>query len=198
MSRFLVVTWSDIIEMIFELARRIYASGTRIDVVVAVLRGGYIVAKVLSDLLGIDRIATLEIKFYRGISDRAERPIVIQPMTMDIKDKVVLVVDDVADSGRTLEVAVNLVRLHGAKEVYTATLFVKPKSIVIPDYYVEQTDKWIVFPWEYGETLRQLIEKGYDIDSAVKELNLHKILNNKMLKTLITIAKSSVSSTGKR
>lgn len=51
-----------------------------------------------------------------------------------------LIVDDIADTGITLRKCGNLYT--------TATLFYKPRSKVKPDFYVEETTKWIVFPWE--------------------------------------------------
>ncbi len=178
-EEFLVLGWNDIVQLCLELSRRIRGSGFHPDVVVAILRGGYVVAKIVSDLLNVDSLATLEIKFYRGIGEKAERPIVVQPLTRDVKDRKVLIVDDVADSGRTLQVAIDLVRLHGAKDVRTATLFYKPWSIVMPDYFVEQTRKWIVFPWEIGETIRNLLSKdALSPEEVLKLLNLDKKFGN--------------------
>lgn len=54
--------------------------------------------------------------------------------------KTVLVVDDIADTGKTLK---NFNVLFP-----TATLFYKPKSTVKPTFYIEETTNWIVFPWE--------------------------------------------------
>lgn len=54
----------------------------------------------------------VEVKFYKGIEERAERPIITQPLTADVKGKNILVVDDVVDSGRTLEIVTEQVRLR--------------------------------------------------------------------------------------
>lgn len=58
-----------------------------------------------------------------------------------------LIVDDIADSGRTL--------LHYTEndtqfnKYFIATMFYHKRSIVTPNYYkFEKTDKWIIFPWE--------------------------------------------------
>lgn len=61
----------------------------------------------------------------------------------------ILIIDDIADAGKTLE----YVRALLAKElpmatIKTATLFYKNRSVIKPDYYVEETGDWIVFPWE--------------------------------------------------
>lgn len=134
------------------------------DVIVGVLRGGYIVARVVADALGISDIGVVEVKFYKGIGEQAERPVITQPLTTEIRGRKVLIVDDVVDSGRTLEVVSEQVRLRGASEVRTAALYYKPRSIIKPDYLVVETDKWILFPWELGEFVRELMPaKGLEM-----------------------------------
>lgn len=51
-----------------------------------------------------------------------------------------LIVDDIADTGKTLKKCGSL--------YLTATLFYKPRSEIKPDFYIYETTKWIVFPWE--------------------------------------------------
>ncbi|MDK6028574.1 phosphoribosyltransferase [Ignisphaera sp. 4213-co] len=172
-----------------ELAEKIFLSGFRPSIVVAILRGGYIVAKLVSDYLGIDEIATTEIKFYRGIGEKGEKPIISTPLIRSIKDEKVLIVDDVADSGRTLQVAIDLVRIYGAKEVKTATLYLKPWSITVPDYYVAETRSWIVFPWEVSEILRELAKKLGGFEKAISILNLEKYYNKEIIERIVKIAK---------
>jgi hypothetical protein len=57
-----------------------------------------------------------------------------------------LVVDDVADTGETLALVKKLMDLH-CKEVRTAVLYSKPRSVIDPDYVWKRTDLWITFPW---------------------------------------------------
>jgi hypothetical protein len=186
---FLVLTWNDIAELTLELAEKVIDSGYRPDVAVAVLRGGYIVAKLLCDYLGVDSIATVEVKFYKGVGEKAERPVVITPITHDLRGRKVLIVDDVSDSGRTLQVVIDLARLHGAKEVRSATLYLKPWSITVPDYYVRETKSWIVFPWEVGEVLKELAKRFGGYENAVNMLKLEEYYNRKFIERVISIAK---------
>jgi hypothetical protein len=58
----------------------------------------------------------------------------------------VLLVDDVSDSGRTLALVLAMLR-ESAAEVRCATLYTKPRTVLIPDYTWRETDDWIVFPW---------------------------------------------------
>ena len=70
--------------------------------------------------------------------------------------KRVLVVDDVADSGKTLKMVMDLIDEHGLTldgsaavrvEARSAVIYKKPVSIIDPDYVWAHTDKWINFPW---------------------------------------------------
>ncbi len=160
----LVATWEDIHVGSLKLALMSLQDGYMPDVIVGVLRGGYIVARIVADALGVSDIGVVEVKFYKGIGEQAERPVITQPLTTEIRGRKVLIVDDVVDSGRTLEVVSEQVRLRGASEVRTAALYYKPRSIIRPDYLVVETSKWILFPWELGEFVRELMPaKGLEI-----------------------------------
>jgi len=78
----------------------------------------------------------------------------------DLSGKRVLVVDDVADDGGTLKGVVEFEVLpRNPLEVKTATLHMKPWCRFKPDYYVEATDAWIIYPWEKHEVVRQVAKK---------------------------------------
>jgi len=184
-EKFLTLNWNDIFSITIKLSKKIADSNFYPDLMVAILRGGYIVAKILADIMDVKTIETLEIKFYKAIGETAERPIVVRPPSESFLGKKVLIVDDVADSGRTLQTAVDLVRLLGAKEIKTATLFLKPWSITIPDYYVSETDHWIVFPWELGEVLRELTLKRVNTQNAIREIKLLEKFDETLVSELI-------------
>ncbi|HYQ80874.1 MAG TPA: phosphoribosyltransferase family protein, partial [Anaeromyxobacteraceae bacterium] len=66
----------------------------------------------------------------------------------DLRGKKVLVVDDVAQSGRTLEKARALARRAGAREVQAAVLVVRPGG-AHPEWYALETDELTLFGWDY-------------------------------------------------
>lgn len=172
-SDFLVLSWEDIFRLVRSLARKIYQSEYIPDVIVGIFRNGWIISRLIGDLIGVEEIGGIGIRFYRGVGETRERPLVTSAPTINIRDLRVLLVDDVSDSGRTLQVAIDLARLYGAREVRTATLYIKKRTMLIPDYYVEETDRWIVFPWEYGETIRELSQKIHgDLSiSSIKKIS---------------------------
>lgn len=60
----------------------------------------------------------------------------------------ILVVDDLVDSGKSIDFVINMLKKEVPATIKTATLFYKKRSTIKPDYYVEETEDWIVFPWE--------------------------------------------------
>lgn len=158
MVEFEVLSWNDIHKLTLVLAKKIVESGYMPDVIIGIMRGGWIPARILLDYLNIPTLATIEIKFYKGIGETRERPIIIHPLVVDIRNKRVLIVDDVVDTGKSMSIAIEMAKLGGAYSIKTAALVVKPWSILEPDYYAMKSDKWIVFPWEIRETIENILE----------------------------------------
>lgn len=163
-----VLPWHRFGEAARELAREVYDSGWMPDLVVAVARGGLIPAGTISYALGVKAMGTMNVEFYTDIEETLPDPIVLPPLldTSVLAGAKVLVVDDVADSGRTLDVVMNLLRQGSPKpsgessaaglqvqeeqlpsEARSAVLYTKPRSIITPDYSWRHTDRWISFPW---------------------------------------------------
>ncbi len=143
-----VFTWEDFGASSRELAKQIADSGWIPDVIIAVARGGLIPAGAISYALGTKVCGSLNVEFYSDIAETLPEPVVLPPLldTSALRDKKVLVADDVADSGKTLELTVAILRDTGA-EVRTACLYAKPTTVFEPDYVLRHTSKWIAFPW---------------------------------------------------
>jgi len=143
-----VLTWERFGVAIGELAATILADGFRPDIVLAVARGGLPVAGALAYALDVKNCFAMNVEFYTGVDERLEMPVVLPPTLdkVDITGARVLVADDVADTGKTLE----LVRSEVAEfvaDARIAVIYLKPWSIVIPEYVWHETDRWIDFPW---------------------------------------------------
>ncbi|MFQ5999968.1 MAG: phosphoribosyltransferase, partial [Candidatus Bathyarchaeia archaeon] len=156
---FEIPSWDQIYGLLLDLANKVRKAGFKPDVIVGVSRGGWPPARVMSDLLENPKLANVTAEFYVGVAETKGKPVITQPVSVPVRDKKVLVVDDVADTGESLR----LVRAHlgeqGASEVKIATIYYKPWSVVIPDYYEKETKSWIIFPWERKETVRKVVEK---------------------------------------
>jgi len=171
---FEIPTWDRIYEFLLSLAEKIREDKFKPDVIVGVSRGGWPPARVMSDLLENPEIANVKAEFYLGVAQTKGEPLITQPVSVSVRDKEVLLMDDVADTGKSLR----LVRAHlkekGATEVKIATIYYKPWSVVIPDYYAKETRSWIIFPWERKETIRNVIKRykkeGKSVEDAKDKL----------------------------
>ncbi len=151
-------TWDDIYEMLLSLYEKIIKDRFKPDVIVGISRGGLTPARVMCDLLGNANLANITVEFYVGVNKASSEPIITKPISMPVNGKDVLLFDDVADTGKSLCLAKKYLESNGTNCVKTAVIFYKPWSIITPDYYERKTRRWVVFPWERKETLRQLVE----------------------------------------
>lgn len=152
---FIAPTWDQLGHLCFKLGRLINSAEKKYDRVVVVAKGGLTWSRVLADYLNIPDIEVIRVKLYRGINKTFKKPEIIQPIKAKIRGEKILLFDDVADSGQTMEFVQGLLLKQGAKEVDTATLFFKSSSKTIPDFYDHQTDAWIVFPHEIREFIEE-------------------------------------------
>ena len=171
---FEIPSWDKIYRLLLRLAKTIQKTGFGPEIIVGVSRGGWPPARVMSDLLENPKLANVAAEFYVGVAETKGKPVITQPVSVSVKDKKVLVVDDVADTGESLRLVQSYLENQGAKEVKTATIYYKPWSTMVPDYYEKETRSWIIFPWERKETVRKAVEKcecqGNSVDTAKEKL----------------------------
>ena len=154
-----LISWNGVYNLSRRLAGKIRKAGYHPDIIIAIGRGGYMPARILSDHLGIMNLTSFKIEHYQGLH---KEPVarVRYPLAADTAGQQVLLVDDVSDSGDTFRVALDHLRSPGAPaEVRTAVLHHKTVSTFVPDYYARKVLKWrwIIYPWAVMEDLRVLI-----------------------------------------
>ena len=158
-TQYEVPTWNQIYDMLLDLANKIQGDGYKPDVIIGIARGGLVPVRILSDFLETPELAIIQIEYYVSIAQTRQEPILKRSLHTQITDKKALLVDDVSDTGKSLQLAKNHLQQQGAKEIKTATLYAKPETITKPDYCEKQTSHWIVFPWDAKETVRKIIQK---------------------------------------
>ena len=143
-----ILTYELFGQSIGELARQVADSGFEPDILLGIARGGLVPAGALAYALDCKNLFTISVEFYTGVDERLDVPVMLPPFldARDLDAARVLVVDDVADTGRTLELVHEFCAGHVA-EARTAVLYQKPQSIITADYAWRQTDQWINFPW---------------------------------------------------
>jgi len=190
--KFEAPSWNQIYELLLDLADRIRKDGFKPDIIVGVSRGGWPPARVLSDLLSIPNLANVRVEFYVGVAQTKCEPALTQPISVTVAGKRVLIVDEVADTGKTLKLVKEHVIGRGAVEARTATAYCKPRNIVKPDYCSKETGDWIIFPWEVKETIRKIItkckENGKPVGQEVEKLRkggISDLLVERFLKEIL-------------
>ncbi|NYZ77112.1 phosphoribosyltransferase [Candidatus Micrarchaeota archaeon] len=154
---FLRISWEEAAKLCEELVHK--TEYYKPDILVGVSRGGLVPLRIFSDVLGIKRLGVLGIQFYKKIGETSDFPEITHDLPIDVRGKKVLIIDDVADTGKSLIAAREYVNRKGAKEIKTATIHFKPHSILKPDYFVAVTTAWIIYPWERHEVERELKKK---------------------------------------
>ncbi|MEM2865979.1 MAG: phosphoribosyltransferase [Candidatus Hadarchaeales archaeon] len=159
MEGFLHLSWEEVQRLCERLSKLIVGAGYRPDLVVAVSRGGFPVGRILCDLLGVEDLASLQVRYYVRPGETGQKPEVVHPLNARLEGRRVLVADDVADTGHSLAAVRDLLSREGAAGLKVATLHYKPWSVFRPDFYVEEVKEWVVYPWEVRETILKLALK---------------------------------------
>lgn len=130
------------------LAQAIADDGYQPDMILAIARGGLLIAGALGYALSVKNLYTMNVEFYTGVDERLAMPMILPPVPdlIDVQHAKVLIADDVADTGKTLKLVQEFCEGKVA-EVRTAVLYEKPRSIVQCEYVWKATDRWIEFPW---------------------------------------------------
>lgn len=170
----------------FRLGARILRSGFRPDFVVGIWRGGAPVAAPIHEYLHVRGVAAdhiaIKASSYIGIDQRSKTIEVtgLEPLLARIEQKhALLLVDDVFDTGLTLQAILAQLRAAAGSrcpsQIRIACPWYKPahnRTSLKPDYYLHETDRWLVFPHELAGLTPSEIRKKPDLDVVIDELEL--------------------------
>ena len=143
-----VLTWEDFGQASREMAQIVLDSGFEPEIIISIARGGMIPGGAITYALGVKLSDCINVEFYTDVETTLPDPVLLAPLLdVDaIRGKKLLVVDDVADSGRTLSLVIELLKSFDT-DARSAVLYAKPSSVVDPDYVWKRTAQWIIFPW---------------------------------------------------
>jgi len=117
------------------------------DTVIAVARGGMTLAHALSMALNIRNLQTIRCESYDGEQQRSS--ITIKGECDFSHSKRVLIVDDIVDSGKTIQALLNVLQSQYPEIIFqTVALFTKPTALIQPDFSLYEATDWIEFFWE--------------------------------------------------
>jgi uncharacterized protein len=151
-----VMSWDDLGVGGRALAEEVAADGFVPDIILGIARGGLLVAGAVGYALGVKNTFTMNVEFYTGVDERLDVPMILPPVPdlVDFAETRVLVADDVADTGATLQLVQEFCA-GKVGEVRCAVLYEKSRSLVKCDYVWRRTDSWITFPWSAADPVLQ-------------------------------------------
>ena len=167
-----LISQETVYDLADKLADQIRASHYCPDLVVAISRGGFTPARVLCDVLGLFNLTSIRVVHYHKAAVDEQQAYIKYPLCMGIAGQRILLVDDVNDTGDTLETA----RIHleslGPADVRIAVLHEKTRSPVKADYVAEYLDewRWLIYPWavveDVGGFLREMTPPPENVSQA--------------------------------
>ena len=180
----LFIQAEDLLRDSFKLAWQVYESGYRPNYIIGVWRGGApigIAVQEFLDVLGVpsDHIA-IRTSHYKGIDERHSK-VQVYGLNYVIKqvesEDSLLIVDDVHDTGISIQKIILDLQTACKKntpEIKVATPYFKPtknKTDRKPDFYLHETEKWLVFPHELeGLSMDEIIDFKPELSDLVKKI----------------------------
>jgi hypothetical protein len=157
----------------FALARQIYESNYSPNLLIGIWRGGTPPGIAIHEFLTFKGITpahtAIKVQSYQGI----ERPGEVRIEGLEHvlpaigENDQILLVDDIFDTGKTIESVIRAIHketTNGKPRIKVATIFYKPsknQTNMVPDFYLNAVDQWVVFPHELqGLTKEEIREKG--------------------------------------
>ncbi len=168
------ITAQELLEDSFRVAAKVFEDGFRPQFIVGIWRGGAPIGIAVQEYFDFKKVETDHIAVrtssYYGINQQSKE-IKVHGLHYIIEnanaDDGLLIVDDVFDSGRSIEALINqmkkLTRNNMPKDVRIACPWYKPKNSkvdLVPDYYVHESTEWLVFPHELSGLTPEEISHG--------------------------------------
>ncbi len=161
-TTYIAPSWDELNNLAFKISQAIINDKKHFDRIVTLAKGGWPMTRSMVDFLGVNKVASIGVKFYaRGIYKKLDRPKIYQDLPEKITGEDILLFDDVADSGGSMEFVHQYLSRQQPKSITTATLLYKPWSTFLPDYYGAETDAWIHFPYDAVQDGIKLLAKKW-------------------------------------
>ncbi len=184
MSEKRFITAQELLEDSFRLAAQVYESGFRPQFIVGIWRGGAPIGIAVQEYFDFKEVETDHIAVrtssYYGINQQSKK-IKVHGLHYIVEnanaDDGLLIVDDVFDSGRSIEALTNklqeLMRLNMPRDVRIACPYYKPQNSMVetkPDYFIHESEEWLVFPHEVSGLSAEELSEGKGDLKNIKEL----------------------------
>ena len=178
------ISAQELLEDSFKLAAKVYEDGFRPEFIVGIWRGGAPIGIAVQEFFDFKKVETDHIAVrtssYYGINQQSKE-IKVHGLHYIIENANagdgLLIVDDVFDSGRSIDALIKqlkvLMRNNMPTDVRVACPWYKPKNSkveIVPDYYVHESEEWLVFPHELSGLTPEEIANGKKDLANITEL----------------------------
>ncbi len=168
------ISAQELLEDSFRIAAKVYEDGFRPDFIIGIWRGGAPIGIAVQEYFDFKQVETDHIAVrtssYYGINKQSKE-IKVHGLHYLIENananNSLLIVDDVFDSGRSIDALINQIkqqmRLNMPKDVRIACPWYKPKNSKVdikPDYFIHESEAWLVFPHELSGLTADEIKSG--------------------------------------
>ena len=124
--------------------------------IIAVAHGGLVLASIIASTLRIP-VENIKISYYDN-KERLENPLIIKNLPDTIPNIPTLIVDDILETGTTINIVKSELINRGVDEVNIKVAVLHKKNcdcIIKPDWYAYLVEEWITYPWEPKETTNE-------------------------------------------
>lgn len=117
---------------------------------VAISRGGLYPALMLSQITNQNNIDTICVETYNNKSNKQETLKYIKKDLTHLTAKSVLIIDDLVDTGQTMQFVVDQIMSISPYVLHTAVMYIKPRTKYLPTFYIKElpTNDFVIFSWE--------------------------------------------------
>jgi hypoxanthine phosphoribosyltransferase len=139
-------SWDHFHTLVGEVKKKVKSTP---NIIISIGKGGSIPGVILAEMFECNNL-NLGLKSYKGQTRGSIHEYQSIKYFDGLRDANILIVDDIADSGETMEYAVKKLKGNGCEKIETASVFYKPCSKFKPDSFAEEVEEttWIIQPWE--------------------------------------------------
>jgi uncharacterized protein len=173
-----VASWEDADRWSARLADLVREADRVPEAIVGLTRGGWVPSRLLADQLGVKRLLALRAQHWGLTATPSGAAEITEELHGSVDGAKVLLVDDITDTGESLDLATQHVAARHPARVESAAFLHIGHSKFVPTYYAEEIPRgswvWVIFPWNYWEDVRQLVGRAYeethDVDAIGQRL----------------------------
>ncbi|MCD4740465.1 phosphoribosyltransferase [archaeon] len=168
------VSQQEINQMIKQLYQKIKKAHYKPDVIIAIARGGYQPASQLCDYLGVKELESVKVTHWNIPTKKNGQAEIQIKEEVDMKNKKILIVDDISDTGESLKLVIEYVKKQEPLETKTAVMQVHQRMFK-PDFHGNelQNSIWMIYPWTIYEDYKEFIKELTQDWKTVQEIKKH-------------------------